>query len=347
MPEERAARLAAWTHANGITAHVISVSPDVGWLALPLLDARITTMAIVHLDWPTFYTPLTYYAPFVDRAVGVSEQTHRRIVSDCGIPPERARHIPYGVRGLTHSEASPRWDRRPPPGAPLRLGYVGRLEQVQKRVRDIPLLVADLSRRGLAFELDVIGDGEEASWLSQELTRRGLSRFVRSWGWLSAEDVRRRLLVLDVLLLFSKAEGLPLALLEAMAHAVVPVVTRTDSGNPDVVRDNENGYLVPIGDVEVFADRLQTLSDDPDRLLRFKRAAWETSRRYSVERTTADYITALREADASLAGAARAPRPPGPFPVMPSCRSAYPRWLRRLKWRAVSRGPLWRALLGG
>jgi len=95
---------------------------------------------------------------------------------------------------------------------------------------------------------------------------------------------------------------------------------------------------VPVGDMEVFGNRLLTLSADRERLLRFKKAAWETSCKYSVERTTADYVAVLREADASLAGAARAPRPPGAFPIMPSCRSSYPPWLRRLKWRAVGAG---------
>jgi glycosyltransferase involved in cell wall biosynthesis len=335
LPEERATRLASWVHRNEINAYVVSLSTDVGWLTLPFLDARITTMTIAHSDWSTFYAPLAYYAPFVDRAVGVSEQTHRRIVRDCGIPPERARHIPYGVEGLSRAQASQRWDLRQASGAPFRLGYVGRLEQGQKRVRDIASLVAELSRRRITFELDVIGDGEERPWLSRELADRGLSHLVRFWGWLSPEDVKRRLLVLDVLLLFSSTEGLPLALLEAMAHAVVPVVTEIDSGNPDVVRDAENGYLVPVGDIEVFGERLFRLATDRDRLARFKKAAWETGRQYSVERTTAAYIAALSEAAASVAGTSRAPRPPAPYPVMPSCRSSYPRWLRKLKWWAI------------
>lgn len=349
IPEERAARLAAWANEREINAYLVSVSADAGWVALPLLEARIITMAIVHLDWPAFYTPLTYYAPFLDRAVGVSRQTHRRIVQECGVPPERAARIPYGVKGLTQAEASARWENLPPPAAPLRLGYVGRLEQRQKRVKDIPLLATELARRGLRFELHLIGTGEAAPELSEEIARRGLSRVVRFWGWLSPDDVRRRLLELDVLLLFSKMEGLPLALLEAMSHAVVPVITRTDSGNPEVVRDDENGYLVPIGDVGAFADRLQILAADPSRLVRFRRAAWQTSRAYSVERTTSEYMACLRGADPMCAGATRAPRPPGVFPVMPSCRSSYPIWLRKLKGRVLGagRGPSWRAPLGG
>ena len=303
-------------------------------------------MAIVHLDGEAFYSPLKYYAPFVDRAVGVSERIHRRISEECGIPAGRAMQIPYGVSGLSQAEASARWEQAR--ARPIRLGYVGRLEQSQKRVHDIPLLAGELVRRNVPFELHLIGAGEEAAELAAALERRGLAGVAMFWGWSAPEDVERRLRELDVLLLFSRMEGLPLALLEAMAHAVVPVVTQTDSGNAELVRDGENGFLVPIGDVQAFADRLQVLSEEPGRLDRLSKAAWQTSRAYSIDRNTSEYIACLTNADPARAGVIRAPRPLGDYAVMPSCRSSYPAWLRRLKGMAQSlaRGRSGRASLG-
>lgn len=331
LPEERAARLSVWARHKGLQAYVVSLSADAGWLALPLLGPTVGTLAIVHSDGPTFYNPLAHYAAFVDRAVGVSEQTYRRIVSHCGIPPVRARRIPYGVRRLSPDEARTRWEATA--HASLRVAYVGRLVQGQKRVLDLAPLAAELARRGIPFEMHVIGTGEAAGRLTGEIEAAGLSGLVRFWGWLSPAEVSRRLLELDAVVLLSEVEGLPLALLEAMGHAAVPVVTRTRSGNSEVVRSGENGYLVPIGDIPAFADRLEALARDPGLLARLRQAAWETSGQYSLERMTAEYVRCIGETVS--ADEARAPRPASSLPVMPSCRSRYPLWLRRMKWRLL------------
>lgn len=328
VPEERASRVAAWARAAGMDVFVVSVSPDVGWLALPLLDSSVTTLAIVHADGPAFYRPLTYYASFVDSAVGVSAATHARIIAECGIPAERATHIPYGIAAAPLSRVIDRWTTDASPRA-LRLVYVGRLEHTQKRIRDLPLLLSELWRRGLAFEMDVIGDGPERGWLRREISQSPFVSFVRLLGWLGPDEVSQRLLHNDLLLLFSSSEGLPLALLEAMGHAVVPLVTRIPGGHSEVVRDGENGYLVPVGDSRALADRACELAAHPERLERLRRAAWETSQHFSIERMAESYQALF---DSSAVGRVRAPRPEGAIPPMESCRSRYPLWLRRLKW---------------
>src|ERR687889_562884 len=51
---------------RGAGVDLVSVSPDAGWLALPLLDARAATVAVVHSDGPAFYEPLRHYQSFID-----------------------------------------------------------------------------------------------------------------------------------------------------------------------------------------------------------------------------------------------------------------------------------------
>src|SRR5918993_1187336 len=104
LPEERGARLAAWVNSEGPDIYVVSISPDAGWLALPALKPTISTVSVAHNDVEAFYEPLAHYAPFIDCAVGVSEEIHRKIISVSGVPAERARHIPYGVPSLTPAE---------------------------------------------------------------------------------------------------------------------------------------------------------------------------------------------------------------------------------------------------
>jgi hypothetical protein len=331
LPEERAARLAAWVNSVGPDAYVVSTSPDAGWLALPLLDASIPTVSVAHNDVGAYYEPLKHYGSLIDCAVSVSEEIQRRTVEECGVPASRARRIPYGVDTLPEAEALARVEASTFGGGPLKVGYIGRVVVEQKRVSEMAPLAGELERRGVAFELHVVGDGPARASLEGELRRLGVGGRVKFWGWLKPGEVRRRLSELDVFLLMSDYEGLSVALLEAMGHALAPVVTDIRSGTGEVVRDGRSGFLVPVGDVNTFADRLERLAQDPSLLAALKRGAWEASRPYTVERMADAYAECFEAARAlSSQRGAGAARRPG-FPVMPSCRSRYPFWLRKLK----------------
>lgn len=332
LPQECAEQLAAWVHQHRPDVYVVSITPDVGWLALPLLDENIGTMSIAHCDVGAFYDPVAHYHRVIDCAVGVSEEISRRLIVDCHMPEERVRHIPYGIEALSHDEAIKRVSSSADEGAPLKIGYIGRLDEYQKRVMDFVPLVAELDRRGVDFELHVIGDGEDRATLEQAFKGLAASNRVIFWGWRSPEEVKQHLLKLDVFLLMSAFEGLPVALLEAMGYALAPVVSGIASGNAQVVRDSENGYVVPIGDIFRFADRLETLARNQNLLRSMKTAAWQTSRDYSAERMVERYIDAFEHV--TRPHFSREHRAiTQPYPVMESCTSPYPFWLRKLKRR--------------
>src|SRR5881227_2571698 len=218
LPEEKASRLANWVNQERPDAYVVSASPDVGWLALPLLDSAIATFTIAHNDVGAFYEPLKHYHPCVDCAIGVSETIHQKIIRDCGVPDECARHIPYGVQPVALEQLDERGSELE---RPLAIGYVGRIVQEQKRVMDFVPLVRELMDRHVPFQLEIIGDGPDRSELERQLKATGLAEHVEFTGWLPPEKVKTKLGALDVFLLLSDYEGLPVALLEAMAHGVV------------------------------------------------------------------------------------------------------------------------------
>ena len=213
----------------------------------------------------------------------------------------------------------------------LKIGYVGRIVQEQKRVLDLVPLALELVRRRVCFELYIIGEGPERRILETALEQEGLAGSVKLLGWLSPARVNEELRKLDVFVLLSDYEGLPVALLEAMGNALAPVVTRTESGNTQLVQDGKNGFTVDVGDISAFGERLQLLANDRQRLLLTRRAAWETSRHYSLERMVENYIESFQNAAGKAAERQQREGLSSRYPVMPACRSKYPAWLRKIK----------------
>src|SRR6266496_3154288 len=121
LVEDFAAGLASWVHNLNPDVYIVSVSPDIGWAALPFLEPRIATVAIAHSDSATFFHPMVYYAPYLTRAVGVSETVCERLRTECELPAERVVWIPYGV----YPGPNPGLLNAPNPDGPLRLLYAG------------------------------------------------------------------------------------------------------------------------------------------------------------------------------------------------------------------------------
>jgi glycosyltransferase involved in cell wall biosynthesis len=109
-------------------------------------------------------------------------------------------------------------------------------------------------------------------------------------------DVPRLLAALDIVAMPSRWEGLPMALLEAMAMSRAIVATRV-AGIPEVIRDGENGLLVPPADPPALAAALDRLLGGGELRARLGRNALETlRRRYDVARTAREYEALYRAA---------------------------------------------------
>lgn len=106
----------------------------------------------------------------------------------------------------------------------------------------------------------IAGDGELRPEVEREIAERRLGDRVRLLGW--RQDAPDVLAAMDLFLLTSRFEGLPRAVLQAMA-AGVPVVATAVGGTPEVVRDGVTGRLVPPGDPSAAARAVAELAADP------------------------------------------------------------------------------------
>ena len=319
--------VAAWVNDLRPAVFVVSVSPDIGWTVLPLLDPRIATVTIGHNDQETFYAPVKHYHSFLTRAIGVSEEICRKYVDQCGMPAERVEWIPYGVATRDDEPVTSE-------SGPVKLVYVGRLENTQKRVSDVVKIVSRLAETGIDFTFDIVGDGEAMPSTRSALSDEIEAGRVRLHGWVDSSRVLETMRSSEVFILASAYEGFCISLTEAMANGCCPIVTDIESGNKQLVRDDVNGFVVPVGDVDGFVDRIGRLAGDRVRLGRMRKAAMETGREYSIHRMVENYERCFERAVADARLNARVPDPD--LPLMESCRSTYPLWLRRIRVRMRS-----------
>lgn len=179
-----------------------------------------------------------------------------------------------------------------PLGQRWRIAMLGRLGK-NKGTFD---LVEALANAGIDAELHLAGDGDLTATRSLadklEIGDRVILR-----GWIGADERAALLSGAQIFALPSYAEGLPMALLEAMSYGL-PVVTCPVGGIASTVCDNENGILVRPGDVPAIVEALKKLHSRPEDCKRLGEAA----RRTIVERFDARaFCESLNELHTRLA----------------------------------------------
>lgn len=140
----------------------------------------------------------------------------------------------------------------------LKLGRLGQRKGTYDLLRAIPIVTQ--SHPKAQFWLG--GDGEVEK-VRQSLSSAPWGKNVRLLGWVRGEAKDEALSRAAVFVLPSYSEGLPMAILEAMAYGL-PVVSTPVGGIPMAVLDGETGFLVQPGDVEAIAQRIILLLNDPE-----------------------------------------------------------------------------------
>lgn len=142
----------------------------------------------------------------------------------------------------------------------IRLISVGSMNHMYKAQDILIRAVEKLVASGLDIELVLVGDGRYRREHEQYVRSRQLSERVVFTGMLpSGEPVRRQLDEADVFVLPSRQEGLPRAMIEAMARAL-PCIGSTVGGIPELLDED---YVVPPNDVEALAKRIQEVVTNP------------------------------------------------------------------------------------
>lgn len=189
---------------------------------------------------------------------------------------------------------------------------VGSLEQIYKSPDVLIDAVADCTREGLDLRLAIVGDGKERPGLEARARALGLGPRVRFLGQLPAgEAVRAELDRADLFVLPSRTEGLPRAMVEAMARAL-PCIGSTMGGIPELLPPED---LVPPGDAGALARKIREVVGDSGRMARMSARNLDKARQYGEdllrERRVAFYYHIKACTKAWLAGEPSATYPRG------------------------------------
>jgi hypothetical protein len=166
------------------------------------------------------------------------------------------------------------------PNGRLRLAYVGRLAEEQKRISEVTHGLCRAVREVPGTEALIYGDGPARAAVEQILREQGNGLPVQLVGFVENDQIPKHLLECHAVVLLSDHEGLPVSLLEGMASSVVPIGLRGASGVTEFVVDGRTGLLVGNRGDE-FVAAVRRLREDP--------ALWERLARSARAKVEADY----------------------------------------------------------
>lgn len=202
------------------------------------------------------------------------------VVEQWGIPSGRITVVPNAVEPALQKDGIPA-----PLKCSVRLIAVGRLVPV-KHVDGIIAALPALDDVGLV----VVGDGPSRDGLESLASESGVADRVFFAGTQTAGATIGLMADSDVMVLNSWHEGFPHVVVEAMQSGV-PVVATAVGGTPEIVRNGENGLLVPPGDTDALVVAIQRISADAE--LRKRLAA--TARADVESRFSLDSVVAKTE----------------------------------------------------
>ncbi len=170
--------------------------------------------------------------------------------------------------------------RLPRQGGTFNLIFVGTMAQLYKAPDVLIDAVAACVQEGIDLKLTLIGDGKHRSELEARAKSLGLGERVSFLGQLGGGDaVMAQLDLADLFVLPSHQEGLPRAMVEAMARSL-PCIGSTVGGIPELLPSED---LVPPGDVTALARKIREVATNPERMARMSARNLQKATDYTEE----------------------------------------------------------------
>jgi len=212
----------------------------------------------------------------------------REYLRGLGAPEDRV-FIAWNTVDTSRFESLP-GARAPGPGETLRLLTVGYLEP-RKRVDLAVRAVAAARERGLAVELDVVGEGSDRPGLEALARELGVAARVRFLGYRDYGPLQESFAQAHVFLFPTSRDIWGLVLVEAMAAGLPCLASTRAGGTRDLVVEGETGFALDFEDTDAVVGRLAELGASPPRVAAMGEAARERVRsRFTLAHSSAGWV---------------------------------------------------------
>lgn len=253
-------------------------------------------VAAIHAVNFELLADLCRFEPLFDACIGVNPIQAEYLASR-GHSPNRVSAI---VNGVEMGRLGRKFDLTSPAqhsDAPLRLLFIGRLNQHHKRVMDAVGLIEELDRRNLEFRMTFVGTGECEGTLRTALVRHTATGRVVFRGYMSHREIYEEVYPThDAMIMFSPSlgEGCPLVIQEAMANGVVPICTEfVGIHSLGFLRHGQTGFIYPCGEIDRAADWFETLTNERDLLARMSDACQSAAQAFTIDAVHERWLAAL------------------------------------------------------
>lgn len=168
---------------------------------------------------------------------------------------------------------------------------LGRLEQ-QKNYSSLIKSFKIVSEAYPNWMLMIYGEGTQRNQLQSLIDELNLGSNIKLMG--VTNDVTHVLEDASIFALTSIMEGFALVIVEAM-ECGVPVVSYQCRGPKDIIDDGKDGFLVPVGDEKMMADRICTLIEDEELRRKMGAAAKEKAKKYHIDNITKQWMSLFND----------------------------------------------------
>ncbi len=223
--------------------------------------------------------------PFVTKWIPVSKELADWLRDEVKLPKAKIKLIYNGIDlHLYQSKASQNTEK-------FVVGTVGRMAVVKDQltlIKATEKLLTDFPKLKKTLHVVLIGDGELYQNIRDYIDQYQLQDSISLLG--ARDDIAALLRTLDVFVLPSLVEGIPLTILEAMATAL-PVITTNVGGNPELIEDDVNGFLINPKDIDSLANKIKHYIDSPESItVHGKNGRKKAELSFSLEQMTKQYM---------------------------------------------------------
>jgi glycosyltransferase involved in cell wall biosynthesis len=233
------------------------------------LGAKLTGARIIHTEHSVEYLKRRRYrvalrllSILCDEVIAIGDDGAHALTRRAGVPECRLAIVRAGVdvAAFQTSRSEARAALGIPDSQPV-IAIIARLFP-EKNHKLLLASFKEITRRIATAKLLIVGDGVEKQAIADEISKLGLSGSVNMMG--VRRDIGGILAASDLFVLSSDREGLPIAVLEAMA-AGRPVVATSVGDLPSIVKQGETGLLVPAGDQDQLAEAIYSILSRPEQ----------------------------------------------------------------------------------